>query len=48
MNQRAAQLRAEILQLVAEYYKEAFAPVPFQPGVTPVPVSGRVFDDAEI
>jgi CDP-6-deoxy-D-xylo-4-hexulose-3-dehydrase len=33
---------------VAEYYKEAFAPVPFQPGVTPVPVSGRVFDDAEI
>jgi CDP-6-deoxy-D-xylo-4-hexulose-3-dehydrase len=48
MNQRATQLRAEILQLVAEYYKEAFAPVPFQPGVTPVPVSGRVFDDAEI
>ena len=48
MNQRAAQLRAEILQLVAEYYKEAFAPVPFQPGVTPVPVSGRVFDDSEI
>ena len=48
MNQRAAQLRAEILQLVAEYYKEAFAPVPFQPGATPVPVSGRVFDDAEI
>jgi CDP-6-deoxy-D-xylo-4-hexulose-3-dehydrase len=48
MNQRAAQLRAEILQLVTEYYKEAFAPAPFQPGVTPVPVSGRVFDDAEI
>jgi len=48
MNQRAIQLRAEILQLVAEYYKEAFAPVSFQPGVTPVPVSGRVFDDAEI
>ncbi len=48
MNQRAIQLRAEILQLVAEYYREAFAPVPFQPGVTPVPVSGRVFDDAEI
>ncbi len=48
MNQRAIQLRAEILQLVAEYHREAFAPVPFQPGVTPVPVSGRVFDDAEI
>jgi CDP-6-deoxy-D-xylo-4-hexulose-3-dehydrase len=41
-------LRAEILQLVAEYYREAFAPAPFQPGATPVPVSGRVFDDAEI
>jgi len=48
MNRRAEELRAEILQLVAEYHREAFAPSPFQPGISPVPVSGRVFDDAEI
>lgn len=44
MNERADQLRDQILRLVAEYYEEAFAPHPFQPGVSPVPVAGRVFD----
>jgi len=34
--------------LVAEYYAEAFAPEPFVAGVTPVPVSGRVFDATEL
>src|SRR5690242_834377 len=37
-------LRAHILELVAEYHAEAFAPSPFVPGETTVPVSGRVFD----
>ncbi len=41
---RAEQLREAILKLVAGYYEEAFAPEPFTPGETPVPVSGRVFD----
>lgn len=40
----AEQLRQEILKLVAAYYEAAFAPEPFVPGETPVPVSGRVFD----
>jgi len=44
----AEQLRQKILDLVAEYYQEAFAGHPFIPGKTPVPVSGRVFDAEEI
>ncbi|MCS7054731.1 MAG: lipopolysaccharide biosynthesis protein RfbH [Thermoflexales bacterium] len=44
MSERADQLRDQILQLVVEYYEEAFAPRPFQPGISPVPVAGRVFD----
>jgi CDP-6-deoxy-D-xylo-4-hexulose-3-dehydrase len=35
-------------QLAAEYYKEAFPARAFQPGESPVPVSGRVFDEREI
>ena len=41
-------LRAEILRLVADYAAQAFAPRPFVPGVSPVPVSGRVFDGDEV
>jgi CDP-6-deoxy-D-xylo-4-hexulose-3-dehydrase len=41
-------LRAQILSLTAEYHAAAFAPRAFVPGQTPVPVSGRVFDAAEI
>jgi len=41
-------LRERILDLVAEYYGEAFAPREFVPGVTPVPVAGRVFDAEEL
>ena len=41
---RAEQLRQQILALVGAYYEEAFAPEPFVPGETPVPVSGRFFD----
>ena len=34
--------------MVAAYYREAFPAGPFIPGETPVPVSGRVFDEEEI
>ena len=40
----AAELRARILALVAEYYVEAFPKLDFIAGQTPVPVSGKVFD----
>lgn len=45
---RADELRAQIADLVREYHAEAFAPQPFVPGSTPVPVSGKVFDDADM
>jgi CDP-6-deoxy-D-xylo-4-hexulose-3-dehydrase len=41
-------LRAEILTKVGEYYAAAFPPRPFVPGESPVPVSGRVFDAADL
>ncbi|MBI3351125.1 MAG: lipopolysaccharide biosynthesis protein RfbH [Nitrospirae bacterium] len=41
-------LRKEILEKVREYSRLAFAAKPFKPGQTPIPVSGRVFDDDEL
>ena len=41
-------LRSEILDLVARYHHDAFPAQRFEPGVTPVPVSGKVFDEAEL
>ncbi len=41
-------LRAQILDLVADYHAAAFPSRPFVPGETPVPVSGKVFDAAEM
>lgn len=43
-----AVIRDEILDLVAEYHSVAFAPADFVPGVSPVPVSGKVFDEEEL
>ena len=43
-----AELRAQILDLAGEYCTEAFQRRPFVPGETPIPVSGKVFDDAEM
>ena len=40
--------RREILNLVKGYSDKAFAPRPFEPGVSQVPVSGRVFDADEV
>jgi CDP-4-dehydro-6-deoxyglucose reductase, E1 len=45
---RAQELRAQILELTREFYAEAFPDRPFVAGQTPVPVSGRVFDDEEL
>jgi CDP-6-deoxy-D-xylo-4-hexulose-3-dehydrase len=44
----AAALRARILDLVSEYHALAHAGAPFTPGVSPAPVSGRVYGAAEM
>jgi len=44
----AAELRARILDLVAEYHGANWTEQPFVPGVTPVPVSGKVFDGEDL
>lgn len=41
-------LRQQILALVQEYYEAEHGQQPFVPGQTEVPVSGRVFDAAEM
>jgi CDP-6-deoxy-D-xylo-4-hexulose-3-dehydrase len=45
---RLASLRGSIESLVREYCDLAFAPQEFVPGVSPVPVSGKVFDGDEM
>ncbi len=45
---KADALRAQIADLVVQYHDEAFAAREFVPGVSPVPVSGRVFDAADV
>ncbi len=47
-DQGADELRAEILQLVAKYTHAAFPERVFVPGISQIPVSGKVFDDAEL
>lgn len=48
MNSAADHLRAQIADLVAQYHAQAFAPRPFVPGETPIPVSGKVFDASDM
>jgi CDP-6-deoxy-D-xylo-4-hexulose-3-dehydrase len=48
MSKRAQQLREQILELTAEYHREAFPLHDFQPGKSPVQVSGRVIDGADL
>ena len=48
MSTREAELRQQILDLVAEYHAEAFRPPAFVAGESPVPVAGRVFDAADM
>ena len=45
---RAEQLRREILDKVAEYYREAHQPAPFVPGESKVNYGGRVYDEREL
>ena len=45
---RKEEIRAAIRQLTTEYYEEAYAEKSFTPGESPVPVSGRVFDDRDM
>ena len=40
--------RKKILDLVKDHYREAFPEKKFDPGKTPIPVSGKVFDENEI
>ena len=42
------QIRTEIMDLVEEYHKVAFPERTFEPGVSPAPVSGKVFDHTEM
>ena len=44
----ADQIRDEILRLVDLYATKAHAPRPFEAGVSPVPVSGRVYGAPEM
>src|SRR5215471_13113968 len=48
MADTAAQIRRQILDLTTQYYSELSAPKDFIPGVTPVPVSGKVIDGADV
>jgi CDP-4-dehydro-6-deoxyglucose reductase, E1 len=45
---RADKLRDQIRGMVGDYYREAFPARPFVPGSSPVPISGRVFDEQEL
>ena len=45
---KADALRAQIADLVVQFHDEAYGAKEFIPGVSPVPVSGRVFDAADI
>ena len=45
---QADQLRERIRALVGEYYRAAFPALEFVPGSSPVPVSGRVFNEQEL
>ena len=47
MNEAQEQLKRRILDLVTEFHAAA-PPATFIPGVSPVPVSGRVYDDADM
>jgi CDP-6-deoxy-D-xylo-4-hexulose-3-dehydrase len=48
MVDKASQLRRQILDLAAQYFSESSPATEFIPGVTPVPVSGKVIDGADV
>lgn len=48
MADTAAQLRRQILDLTAQYFSESSRSGDFIPGVSPVPVSGKVIDGSDV
>jgi len=48
MQNKAAQLRQQILNLTEQYFQEAFPLKDFRPGSSAVPVSGKVIDSADL
>jgi CDP-6-deoxy-D-xylo-4-hexulose-3-dehydrase len=48
MTPKTAQLRQQILDLSAQYFREAFPGSEFKPGESPVPVSGKVIDGGDL
>lgn len=48
MNDIATQLRKQILELCAEYFTQAFPAAEFKPGESPLAVSGKVIDAADL
>jgi CDP-6-deoxy-D-xylo-4-hexulose-3-dehydrase len=48
MSERSEQLRRQILELTGEYHAEVFGSREFTPGTSPVPVSGKVIDAADM
>jgi CDP-4-dehydro-6-deoxyglucose reductase, E1 len=48
MTERASQLRRQILDLTAQYIAETSGSRQFVPGVTPIPVSGKVIDGGDV
>lgn len=48
MTNVSERLRQQILDLTAQYFAEAFPPAEFKPGITPVPVSGKAIDAADV
>lgn len=48
MTDKASQLRRQILDLTAQYFAETSSSREFVPGVTPVPVSGKMIDAADV
>ncbi len=48
MTAKSTRLRQQILDLTSEYFAEAFPATEFKPGQTPVPVSGKVIDGADV
>ena len=48
MTDRSGRLRQQILELTAQYFSEAFPGAEFKPGVTPIPVSGKVIDGGDL
>lgn len=45
---KADKIRSQILSCIPQYLQFAFAEKPFVPGVSPVPVSGKVFDEDDV